>query len=226
MEFLNKEMDDASGIGPYISGAAEQSVDPKTATEVSTLQSAGMRRITAKKNLTNRGLQRISNLDLSNVSQFMRRPLAIRIDKNDGWDWDALDPAEVVDADLEYEYDNADESLDQEQELSQAAIRLQMGIQVAQAIMLLPPGSQPSLPNLSKEYEEYLRTYGALDPTEFMVPVPPPPPPMPIAPPGAGGAPPPGGAGPAGAAANPDTPPFGGGPGAAALPPAAPPPGY
>lgn len=223
MEFLKQEMDDISGIGPYISGAAEQSVDPKTATEVSTLQSASMRRITAKRNMVNRGFQRSNNLALANVSQFMRRPLAIRIDKGDGWDWDALDPAEVVDADLEYEYDNADESLDQEQQRTQAAVRLQMGIQVAEAIMALPPGTQPGMPNLSKEYEEYLRTWGVLDPAEFMSAVPLPPAPPPIAPPGPPGATPPGEGGAGGAAAATDTPLFGG-PGAAALPPAAPPP--
>lgn len=213
MDFLKQEMDDISGVGPYVSGAAEQGVDPKTATEVQALQSASMRRITGKRNMVNMGLQRCSNLDLANVSQFMRTPLAIRVDKGDGWNWEAVDPQDVVDADLEYEYDNADETLDQQQKRTESSIRLQMALQVAQVIATLPPGSQPAMPNLSKEYEDFLRDYGVLDPASYMTAVPLPPPPPPIAPPGPPGAPPPGGGDTSGAAAGPVTPPSGPAPG-------------
>lgn len=224
MEFLKQEMDDLSGVGAYVSGAMDPTIDPKTATEVQALQTASMRRITAKRNMINRGFRRSNNHALGNIGQFMRRPLAIRIDKDDGWDWEELDPVEVVDAQLEYVYDNADEALDQEKERSEASIKLQMGIQVAEAIMMLPPGSQPALPNLSKAFEEYLRTMGELDPASFMVPAPLPPPPMPIGPPLPPGAAPPGVGGNGGPAAGPVTPPSGPAPGGTILPPAAPPP--
>lgn len=191
MEGLKQEMDDISGIGPYISGAAEKSVDPKTATEVSALQSGAMRRITSKRNLLNRGFERSGNFDLKNTKQFMSRPLAIRIDKDAGFAWDYVDPQDVVDADLEYVVSDADESIDKEQKRTEAAVRLQMALQVAQVAVMIP-GSP--LPNLGKEYEDFLVAYGVLDPSAYLVA---PPPPPPIAPP----PPPPGGSGGAGGAA-------------------------
>lgn len=217
MDGLKKEMDDLSGIGPYISGATEKSVDPKTATEISTLQSAAMRRITAKRNCLNRGYERLANLDLKNARQFMTRALAIRIDEGDSWTWDYVDPQEVVDADLEYVIRNADETIDEEQKRTLANNRLQTALAAAQVMAAL---GQPR-PNLAKEYADYLEAYGVLNPAEYIVPAPPPL----IAPgqPPTGGSPDGGPGGPAGAAAVPVTPPQTGGPGAAAQPPG---PGY
>lgn len=216
MEGLKTEMDDLSGVGPYISGAAEKSVDPKTATEVSTLQGASMRRITAKRNALNRGYERLANFDLKNTRQFMTRPLAIRIDEGDSWSWDYVDPQEVVDADLEYVIRNADESIDEEQKRTLANARLQTALAAAQVMALLGQAR----PNLAKEYEDYLEAYGVLNPAEYLLPAPPPMLP-PIAPgqPPTGGSPDGGQGGPAGAAAVPVNPPSVGGPGAAALPP-------
>lgn len=220
MEGLEKEMDDISGIGPYVSGATEQSVDPKTATEVSTLQGASMRRITAKRNQLNRGYQRIANMDLQNARQLMTRPLAIRIDEGDSWSWDYVDPQEVVDADLEYVIKNADESIDEEQKRTEANNRLQTALAAAQ---IMAPLGQP-VPNLAKEYMDFLEAYGVLNPADYMVPpLPPPPPPNAPGQPPTGGSPDGGPGGTAGAAAVPVNPPQSGGPGAAALPPG---PGY
>lgn len=212
---LKDEMDDISGVGPYISGAAEKSVDPKTATEVSALQSAGMRRITAKRNQLNRGYERCNNLDLRNTRQFMTRALAIRIDKGEGWDWEYVDPQDVIDADLEYVMKDADETIDEESKRTAANLRLQTAAAIAPIMLQL---GQP-VPNLAKEYEDFLEAYGVLDTAEYMALPPPPPPVVPPMPPG--GSPDQGG-GMAGAAAGTVTPPPAGGPGTAALPPAAP----
>ncbi len=201
MAGLKQEMDDLSGIGPYISGATEKSVDPKTATEVSALQSGAMRRITAKRALLNRGFEQSGNFDLKNTRQFMSRPLAIRIDKGAGYAWDYVDPQDVVDADLEYVVSDADESIDKEQKRAEATLRLNTALGVAQVAMMLP-GSL--IPNIAKEYEDFLTAFGVLDPSAYLV-APPPPPPM-IAPP----PPPPGGSGgESGAAPGSATPPSG-----------------
>lgn len=215
MDGLKQEMDDLSGIGPYISGATEQSVDPKTATEISTLQGAAMRRITAKRNQLNRGYQRLANFDLRNARQFMTRPLAIRIDEGDSWTWDYVDPQEVVDADLEYVIRDADESIDEEQKRTLANNRLQTALAAAQIMAAL---GQPR-PDLAREYTDYLEAYGVLNPAEYLLPAPPP---MIAPPPPTGGSPDGGPGGAAGAAAVPVTPPQAGGPGAAAPPPSGP----
>jgi len=211
MQQLMQEMDDISGIGPYISGAAEKQTDPKTATEINTLQSAAMRRITAKRNALNRAYERSGNLDLKNTRQFMTRALAIRIDKGTGWEWEYVDPQEVVDADLEYVVKDADESLDEQEKRTTANLRLQTAMAVAPVMQSL---LQP-VPNLAKEYADFLEAYGVLDPAAYLVM-----PPMPIAPPGQS---PPGGSSSdggdaSGAAAATATPPPAGGPGAAAQP--------
>lgn len=212
MEQLLKEMDDISGIGPYISGAIDSQTDPKTATEINTLQSAAMRRITSKRAQLNRAYERSGNLDLKNTRQFMTRALAIRIDEGDGWAWDYVDPQDVIDADLEYVVNDADEALDEEKTRTAANVRLQTALAAAPVMAQL---GQP-VPNLAREYQDFLEAYGVLDAAEYMV--------MPPLPQIAPGESPPGGPSTdggdaSGAAAVPATPPPAGGPGAAAQPP-------
>jgi hypothetical protein len=197
MEGYKQDMDDMSGVGPYVSGTEEKSVDPKTATEVSTLQGAAMRRINKTRNILNTSLERLSNLELKLTAQFLNRPLAIRIDDGDAWSWEYVDPQEVMDADLEYVIRDADENLDQEQKRSEANARMQMTLQVATVAAPLGQGT----PNIEKAFEDFIEAYGEDDPSEWWVA---PPPPMPVAPPMGPNGVAPNGAGPPGGA-----PPFG-----------------
>jgi len=223
MEQYKKDMDDMSGLGPYISGDTETQVDPKTATEITTLQGASMRRINKTRNILNQADQRAANLELKLTRQFMNKPLEIRIDgydagaaiPGDEWSFDYVDPAAIIDADLEYVIRDADEDLDQEQKRSEANARMQMTIEVATAAAPLGQGA----PNLKKAFEFYVEAYGEDEPEEWWIEPPPPPPPMPlpaVAPGGSNGVP--FGGGPPGAAPPvPANPPLGG-PGGAAPP--------
>lgn len=200
MEGYKRDMDDMSGVGPYISGSEEKSVDPKTATEVSTLQGASMRRISKTRNMLASALERESNLELKLTRQFMNKPLEITIEGNDpestipgdDWSFDIVDPLAIMNADLEYRIRDADENMDQEQKRSEANNRLTMTLNTAQVAVQLGQGA----PNIKKAYEDYIEAYGEDDPEDWWI-EPPPPLPMPIAPPGSAG--PPQGAGPLGA---------------------------
>jgi hypothetical protein len=195
MEAYKKDMDDMSGVGPYVSGDSEKTLDPKTATEISTLQSASMRRINKTRNMLNQSLERLSNLELKLTMQFLVRPLAVRIDEGDAWSWEYVDPQQVIDADLEYVIRDADENMDQEQKRAEANARMQTTIAVATAAAALGQGA----PNVKKAFEDYIEAYGEDDPNEWWIdpqpqmPIAPPLGPNGVAPPGAGlngGAPP------------------------------------
>lgn len=222
MNAYKQEMDDMSGVGPLVSGDAEDQVDPKTATEIQTLQTAGMRRINKTRAMLYCALERASNLELKLARQFFDKPLEIRIEGNDPdsdmpgdeWSFDIVDPTAVMDADLEYVVNDVDENLDQQQKRSEANNRLSMTLQVCAVTPTLGQGA----PNVQKAFEDFIEAYGEDDPSEWWVA---PPPPMPIAAPlnplGAG----PSGPGGLGAASPPApiTPPAGG-PGLAAPTPA------
>lgn len=222
MEGYKRDMDDMSGVGPYVSGDPEQTVDPKTATEITTLQGASMRRINKTRNMLNAPLQRAGNLELKLAKQFMNKPLEIRIDGYDpnaavpgkDWSWDYVDPAKVMDADVEAIIRDADESMDQQQKRAEATARMQMTIEVAAASAALGQGA----PNIEKAFEEYIEAWGEDEPQDWWLQPPPPPDPLALAAAGLSGVAPPG-AGPQ-AAASPLGPATPMGPGRAAPTPA------
>lgn len=196
MRFYQQQMDDMSGIGPLMSGDAEDQVDPKTATEIQTLQTAGMRRVNKVKGMLNAADERASNLELKLAKQFFDKPLEIRIEGYDPtadipgeeWSFDEVDPTRVMNADLEYVLRTEDEQLDQQQKRTEANNKLQMGIALASVSSALGQGA----PNLEKCWEDFVEAYGEDETSEWWI-APPPPMPMPIAPLGA-----PPGAGPSG----------------------------
>jgi hypothetical protein len=167
---LKTEMDDMSGVGAYVSGQLEKAVDPKTATEVSTLQSAAMRRINKTRNNINRAIERVSNRELARVAQFMIRPLAIRVDEGNAWAWDYVDPQGVIDSELEYVIRDADESLDQQQKRTEASNRFATALAAFPVMQAAGQG----VPNLEKEYENLLEAYGEEDAKEWIIPPAPP----------------------------------------------------
>lgn len=213
---LKVDMDDMSGVGPYVSGQSEKSVDPKTATEVSTLQSASMRRINAMKNMLGHGYHDASVLDLKNMKQFFHVPLAIRMDgivngaaivadDSKGYSWDFVDPQDVVDADFEYLMTDADENIDKQEKRTQWLTLFQTAGAMLPAFM---PGE--ARPNMAKLFENVLESYDVEDAADLMVQ---PPPPLPIAPVDPGtGVPLDGGSGFAGASPLGAAPPPSGGP--------------
>ncbi len=186
IKFYGQQMDDMSGIGPLISGDAEDQVDPKTATEIQTLQTSGMRRINKVRAMLYCALERASNLELKLARQFFDKPLEIRIEGNDPdadlpgdeWSFDFVDPTAVMDADLEYVIRDVDEQLDQQQKRTEANNRLTMTLTTAQVAVALNQGA----PNVQKAFEDFIEAYGEDDPSQWWLA---PPPPQPVAPLGA-----------------------------------------
>jgi hypothetical protein len=173
---LKVDMDDMSGVNQYISGQSDSDVDPKTATEVTQLATASQRRINAKKNQLGRGYQRHNVFALKNTKQFMNTPLIVRLDgvvpdaaisqgaNGSDYSFDAVDPQDVADAELEILISNADESIDKQEKRQQWLL---LANTVASMVAVCPPTGP--VPNMPRFIEELLEAYDVEDPDDFFV---------------------------------------------------------
>lgn len=169
---LRNVMDDISGVTPYISGAGTEGIDPHTATLVNAMQSMAARRVQKKRNLIY-DAHRLSGIqEIQLMQQLMNKPLAVRVDSDEGMEWTPIEPWQIADADLSYEIDETNESLDRQERRAEAQ-------QLWAVAMQTPPG----LVNwdLKKLATDLLTAFDKTNPDEYftappalpMMPVPP-----------------------------------------------------
>lgn len=130
---LKQDIDDVTGITPYVSGAGSQTLDQQTATQISTFQSMAARRLESKRTQLfeserERGIQR-----LALVQQFLTVPVQIRggiMPAGDAYDWTDVYPQDIVRSLLEYEIDETNESMDRQQRRTEAMSLATLGLQM------------------------------------------------------------------------------------------------
>lgn len=168
---LKADMDDITGVTPYVSGAGSQTLDPQTATQISTFQSMASRRIEKKRNLLYMGYQEKGMQEIALIQQFMQTPLAIRGAENGGeYEFEHVDPAEIVNALLEYEIEDSTEALDRQ-------VRRAESMQLVQLGMTIGPMLQQEGKMLlgSKLFEDVLTSFDK-EPDQYFKDLPPAPP--------------------------------------------------
>ena len=179
---LKQDIDDVTGITPYVSGAGSQTLDTQTATQISTFQSMAARRLESKRTQLfeserSRGMQR-----LALVQQFLTVPVQIRgglLPAGDGYDFQDVYPQTIVRSLLEYDIDETNESMDRQQRRQEAMSLAQLGFQMA------PLADQQG--TIIDQGELYKRVCVAFDaPVESIVKPKPPPVMLPPAPQDAG----------------------------------------
>lgn len=118
-ERLAKDFQDITGAIPYLSGAGDGTVDQNTATGISVIQNMASRRIGLKKNMIGYAHIEIGVQQIALNQQFLSVPERIRIEKEDGYEFETVGPQEIQ-GDLDYELENANESLNRQQARQEA----------------------------------------------------------------------------------------------------------
>jgi hypothetical protein len=182
---LKADMDDITGVTPYVSGAGSQTLDQQTATQISTFASMAGRRLEQKRNLlfstdVDKGLQEIAL-----IQQFVNEPIPIRGAENaDGsHEWTTVLPQEIVNALLEYEIEESSESIDRQIRRQESMMLANLGMQLQG-----PIAQEGKMLLVSKLFSDTLDSFDR-DAESYFQPLPPPPAPAaPAAPaPGPGG---------------------------------------
>lgn len=185
---LKADMDDITGVTPYVSGAGSQTMDQQTATQISTFASMAGRRLEQKRNLLfssdgSKGMQEIAL-----IQQFINEPIPIRGKEIEPGhhEWETILPQEIVNALLEYEIEESSESIDRQVRRQESMMLAQLGMQVAPVIAQM----EGKMTKLSMLFSDVLTSFDK-DAPSYFEPMPPPPPPepaMPTEPPPAEGA--------------------------------------
>lgn len=205
-ERLGRDFQDITGAIPYLSGAGDGSVDQNTATGINIIQSMAGKRIVAKRNMLYDAYREVGLQQIALNQQFLGAPERIRIEQEDGYQFEVISPQEIQ-GEYDYDIEDAGESLNRQQ-ARQEALGLWNAI-----VPQTPLFAQSGTPlNLKPALEKLLDAFDIKNAAEWFAA---PPPPMALAPtPGSGGEPP--GAGqpapgmqPIGPAAPPPSPPLG-----------------
>lgn len=129
---LKQEIDDVTGVTPYVSGAGTQTLDQQTATQISTFQSMAARRLESKRTMMYESDRQRGMQALALIQQFIKDPVDLRgklIDAQQGYDWTQIMPQQIVSALLEYDIDETNESMDRQQRRQESMTLLTMAIQ-------------------------------------------------------------------------------------------------
>jgi hypothetical protein len=180
---LKQDIDDVTGVTPYVSGAGSQTLDQQTATQISTFQSMASRRLESKRTQIFECERGSGMQTLALIQQFMESPQQIRgeyVGGEDGYQWDTIEPQKVVKALLEYDIDMTDESMDRQQRRQEAMTLATLGMQLSQIADL-----QGTVIDVGELFKRAVEAFDA-PPEKYVRPKPPPPPPPPtvVLPPG------------------------------------------
>jgi hypothetical protein len=118
-ERLSQDIQDVTGAIPYLSGAGDGTVDQNTATGISVIQNMASRRIGLKKNMIGYAQVEIGVQQIALNQQFLSVPERIRIEQEDGYQFETVTPQDIQ-GDLDYEIENANESLNRQQARQEA----------------------------------------------------------------------------------------------------------
>lgn len=174
---LKGDMDDITGVTPYVSGAGSQTMDQQTATQISTFASMAGRRLEQKRNLLFSNDVQKGAQEIALIQQFMHEPLAIRGTERDvGHDFDVVLPQQIVNALLEYEIEESTESIDRQIRRQESMMLANLATSMAPAIA---QGEQVIV-KTSKFLKNVLKAFDDTDPDGYFEPMPPPPPPPPV----------------------------------------------
>lgn len=156
---LRSDMRDISGAVPALSGAADETLDQKTATGISIIQSVAQQRLKRMRTQAGVAEKRCGTLELA-MEQQLGAAGALRQSQPDGqYAFKPYTPADLQ-GDVEFDIDDVNESLDQQRRRDEATLRIQMGLAVNAA--------QPGLVNLEAEYTNYLEAFDEEHPEKFL----------------------------------------------------------
>jgi hypothetical protein len=119
MQRLGQDIQDVTGAIPYLSGAGEGTVDQNTATGISVIQNMASRRIGLKRNMIGYAHCEIGIQQIALNQQFLSVPERIRIEHEDGYQFEVISPQDIQ-GQLDYEIENANESLNRQQARAEA----------------------------------------------------------------------------------------------------------
>jgi hypothetical protein len=182
---LGQDFQDITGAIPYLSGAGDGTVDQNTATGISTISAMAGKRIIAKRNMLYDAYRETGLQQIALNQQFLSAPERIRIEKQDGYDFEPITPQDIQ-GEYDYDIEDANESLNRQQ-ARQEALGLWNAI-VPQAPLFMQSGTPL---NLRPALEGVLDAFDIKNPAEWFAAAPPPM--MAGAAPPGSGAPPPGG---------------------------------
>lgn len=161
---LMQQMQLVSGINPYVSGADMGAVDQNTATGVTALQEVASRLLRFKaRQLSYAGYQRTFEQWAGLVKQFLTKPMAVRIEGPDAYDWQTLQPQDIV-GDFDIAVEGTEESLSRQQERGEI-----MGL-----LNALAPFAQLNMIDFRPIWERVAKAYNFDSPQILFKPEPPP----------------------------------------------------
>jgi hypothetical protein len=158
---LRNQMNDISGNSPYLSGVADENVDPKTATLVQSQSSAAQKRVSLlRQSILADPLEQAGQQRLELNQQFLRTADVVRVDRENGLDWVPVTP-NLLSGSYDFRVTDEDADLDQ-QKRRDAALAL-FGQVMAQVPNLVALGIKPT----SETLDEVYKAFGYDNPERF-----------------------------------------------------------
>jgi hypothetical protein len=208
LQVLKTTMQEVSGANAYLAGGASETIDQRTATGISIVQSMAQKLLQSWQRSLRRSFRKAGRMEIRRLQQYMRRSEKVRLEGDDGYDYFELLPWELRN-EYDYTYSAIDENLNDQQRKAEAGLLFDRVLTVAGHPALQQEGA---VVKLRRVVEDLLEAHGKVDLESYIGEAPPPPIVLPpgVMPPGDPGAP-------AGAPPAPGTP-AGAGAGGAILP--------
>lgn len=158
-------MRDISGAVAYVSGAGQDTLDQKTATGISIIQSMAGQRFRHKKGHFSRAFARAGWLEVQLNQQFIHAPEFLPVQIRDGYDHEVVMPQQLA-GEYRYHIEDVEESINQQQRRAEANEKLDRAMALYQIAAADP--NVGFVPNLEEGYRDWLETYGELETDKYV----------------------------------------------------------
>lgn len=114
LSLLKTTMQEVSGANVYLAGGASETIDQKTATGISIVQSMAQKLILAMRGVIWQEYRRKGLQEIALIQQFMVKGLTYREKQGDGYDFPTVWPWDIQ-GECDYDTEDADKNLNQQQ---------------------------------------------------------------------------------------------------------------
>lgn len=124
---IKQDLESLSAALPYLSGAASDTIDNKTATGITIVQNMAQKRLVRKKQQINWAYQRAGTMQIKLNQQLLPKSVSIRADRKGLVNWDNISPAQIQ-GDYDFIIEDVSESMNRQERRAEALAKAQFFI--------------------------------------------------------------------------------------------------
>jgi hypothetical protein len=157
LQVLKTTIQETSGANAYLAGGAAETIDQRTATGISIVQSMAQKLLQAWQRSLRRSFRRRGRMEIQLLQQYMTRSEKVRLEGEDGHDYFELRPWEIRN-EYDFAYSTVDENLNDQQKKAEAGLLFDRIVAVAPLLQ-----QQGLMVKLDRFVEDLLEAHGKVD---------------------------------------------------------------